>query len=90
MRCLVCNAPYAAEAHWPEAVGMGRNRRKVDLPTLPMCHACHMRQHAGHGPTIERLIRKAPMYWQATGEWQWAKPYYDRFLSRREYRACVR
>ena len=83
--CLVCNAPNPETCHWPEAVGMGRNRKRVDLPIVPMCHVCHMRQHEGHGPTIERLIRKAPLYWQATGQWYKAMPYYERFMARREY-----
>jgi hypothetical protein len=64
---------------------MGRNRKRVDLPIVPMCHVCHMRQHEGHGPTIERLIRKAPLYWQATGQWDKAMPYFERFMARREY-----
>ena len=88
--CLICGAPYPENCHWPEAVGMGRNRKRVDLPIVPMCHVCHMRQHEGHGPTIERLIRKAPLYWQATGQWDKAMPYFERFMTRREYLEAVR
>jgi len=83
--CLICGAPYPENCHWPEAVGMGRNRRKVNLPVVKMCHSCHMRQHAGDEAVIEALIRKAPEYWQATGQWDKAMPYFERFMAKREY-----
>jgi len=83
--CLVCNGPDLENCHWPEAVGNRKRKKHPELPVVPMCRVCHMRQHEGHGPTIERLIRKAPLYWRATGQWDKAMPYFERFMARREY-----
>lgn len=84
-KCIVCGARATDNAHWPEAVGNRKRKRHPELPTVPMCHECHMRQHAAHEPTIEALIANAPAWWQSVGEWDKARPYLERYLSRREY-----
>lgn len=82
--CLVCGRPATDLHHWPETIGMGRNRKRhPELPTVPVCRSCHMR--AGDADVIEALIAKAPGYWRARGEWERAEPYYERFVARREY-----
>jgi hypothetical protein len=64
VNCILCGAPNASDAHFPHAVGMGRNRKKTDLPTVPLCDPCHLgKLHHGDHDTIERLIIAAPLYW---------------------------
>ena len=91
-RCLICNAP-AECAHWPIAVGMGRNRKKLDLPTIPLC-AEHHRLGPGNahadGWVTERLITLAPEYWRSQGTWAKWEPVFDGWLSRRMYLEAVR
>jgi len=73
------------------AIGMGRKRKRVDLPTLPLCTRCHeFGQHMGNEEITLALIRKAPDYWQSRDEWDEARPYFERYVSRREYIECVR
>ena len=89
-RCLVCGRP-AETAHWPLAVGMGRNRGKVELPTVPLCVKCHeFGQHLGDEEVICKLIERAPEYWQAMGEWEFAEPFFERYVTRRRYLEAVR
>ena len=92
-RCLSCGSHFQAErAHWPYAVGIGRNRKKVELPTAPLCVKCHeFGQHVGMDEEITRkLIERAPIYWQAMGEWEFAEPFYERWMERRRYLEAVR
>lgn len=91
-RCLSCGSHFQIErAHWPKAVGMGRNRKKVKLPTLPLCVRCHeFGVHVGDEEITCKLIDRAPGYWQDMGEWERAEPLFDRWLSRREYLEAVR
>lgn len=92
MPCLVCGREPAEKAHWPYAVGMGRNRRKVDLPTVPLCPEHHRlgpgNAHAD-GWVVDELIAKAPDYWRSVGEWERAEPLFDRWLAKREYREAT-
>jgi hypothetical protein len=68
---------------------MGRNRKKhPELPWVPLCRACHDRD--GTEAFTQALIAKAPAYWQARGEWEAARPYFERFVARRSYREAVR
>ena len=85
--CLVCGSRFQVEnAHWPKAIGMGRKRKKVHLPTLPLCVRCHeFGQHVGNEEIIMALIEKAPTYWQEHGMWEEARPVFETWLSRREY-----
>jgi hypothetical protein len=87
MECLACGSAFQVErAHWPYAVGMGRKRKKVDLPTIPLCIRCHeFGQHMGSQEVIELIIARAPGYWIAEGTWENARPYYERYLSKRAY-----
>lgn len=88
--CIVaCGRTATTNAHWPEAVGNRKRKRHPELPTLPLCTECHTRQHAGHPPTIEALIANAPPYWKSQGTWEQARPYYERYLARREYLEAV-
>jgi len=91
-RCLVCGSHHEVErAHWPYAVGMGRNRKEVELPTVPLCVRCHeFGQHMGDEEIICKLIQRAPDYWNALGEWEFARPFYERFMSRRRYLEAMR
>ena len=50
----------------------------------------HDRYHDGSESVCDELIRQAPAYWQSRGEWEWARPYLERFVSRREYLGAVR
>ena len=90
MRCLVCLSDATDSHHWPEQIGMGRNRKKVNLPTVPLCRVCHDRYHDGHQGVVDELVRQAPAYWQSRGEWEWARPYLERFVARREYLGAMR
>jgi hypothetical protein len=92
VRCLVCGSHSQVErAHWPYAVGMGRSRKKVELPTLPICVRCHeFGQHLGDEEITRKLIDRAPAYWQEMDEWEFARPYYERFVARLEYLEAVR
>ncbi len=84
--CLVCGRPdYIEDCHWPEAVGNRKRKNHPELPTVPMCIFCHRDQHHGAEWVVDILIRKAPVYWKARDEWEQAKPYYEWYLSRREY-----
>lgn len=87
MHCLSCGREPTDRHHFPQAVGLGRNRKRVDLPTIPLCRTCHTKMHAGDRDVTERVVTKAPGYWQAVGEWERAEPLFRRWLSRREYRA---
>ena len=92
VRCLVCGSHFQVErAHWPYAVGMGRNRKQVELPKLPLCVRCHeFGQHLGDEEIICKLIERAPFYWQEQGEWEDARPWFERYMSRRRYLDMVR
>ena len=91
-RCLSCGSHFQVErAHWPYAVGAGRNRKKVKLPTVPLCVKCHeFGLHMGDEEITCKLIDRAPGYWQAMGEWDFARPFFERYLSRRRYLEAVR
>jgi hypothetical protein len=90
-RCLSCGSHFQIErAHWPKAVGIGRNRKRADLPTVPLCRTCHTKMHAGDRGVTERVVAEAPGYWQDMGEWDFAEPLFRRWLSRREYLEAVR
>lgn len=83
-RCLVCGARPVQDAHWPRAVGMGRDRRTVeDLPTVPLCTRCHTAQHAGDRQVIEALTREAPRYWRRIGMWEAYREVYETWMARR-------
>jgi hypothetical protein len=87
--CLVCGSHFQVEAaHWPFAVGMGRSRKKhPELPTLPLCVRCHeFGQHMGSKRIIQTIIARAPAYWRSVGEWENARPYYERWLGLRAYK----
>ena len=90
--CLVCGSTYQVEnAHWPKAVGIGRSRKKVKLPTLPICIRCHeFGQHMGDETITLTLIAKAPDWWRMHDEWEFARPWYERFVAKREYLEAVR
>lgn len=85
--CLICGR-RAENAHWPLAVGMGRNRKKVNLPTVPLCPEHHRlgpgNAHAD-GWVTDRLIELAPAWWQETGQWDTARPLFETWLGRREF-----
>ena len=89
MECLCgCGREGIDQHHFPQAIGMGRNRKRVDLlPTVPLCRVCHTECHMGLH--TETLIAKAPVYWQSVGEWERAEPVYERWLARREYRVVT-
>lgn len=91
--CLACGRFPSEEAHWPKAVGLGRNRRKVDLPTVPLCADCHRlgpgNAHVG-GWVVDRLVAKAPTYWRQQGVWELARPYFEAWMGRREYLEAVK
>ena len=90
MRCLYCGRLATDRHHWPETVGMGRNRKlHPELPTVPLCRVCHTECHAGNEAVTIRLIERAPAYWFNEGVWAEARPYYERFVSRREYRGLT-
>lgn len=38
---------------------------------------------------VEALIRKAPGYWRACGEWEQNREAYETWCSRRKYREAV-
>jgi hypothetical protein len=82
MRCLLCGAPNPDRHHFPRT-------RKFGGATVPLCRTCHTKAHAGHHPTIERLIAAAPVYWQSVGEWEANKEGFETWLARREYIQCV-
>ena len=45
--CVICGAPHANLAHY-KAVGIGRNRRKIDerkMYFFTLCRRCHQEQH---------------------------------------------
>lgn len=85
-RCLVCEARYGLEdAHFPYDIGMGRRRKSVVLPTVPLCLKCHGLEHLNDPETIATLIERAPDYWRSREEWEFARPYLERYLARREY-----
>ena len=90
MRCLVCLSDATDPHHWPEQVGMGRSRKKVNLPEVPLCRTCHDKYHDGCQSVCDELIRQAPAYWRSRGEWEWARPYLERFVARREYLGAMR
>lgn len=46
-KCVICGKPHADLAHY-KAVGMGRNRRKIDerkMYFFSLCRECHQEQH---------------------------------------------
>lgn len=46
-KCVICGKPHADLAHY-KAVGMGRNRRKIDerkMHFFSLCRECHQEQH---------------------------------------------
>ena len=82
-RCILCGLP-AENAHWPIAIGMGCRRnseRARNLPQLPLCHLCHMKDHHGHRPTRLRLIELAPAYWMAIGKWPAYQEVFETWLA---------
>jgi hypothetical protein len=91
MKCIVCGSTFMVEAaHWPYAVGMGRNRKKVNLPTVPLCVKCHeFGQHMGDEEVIAALIELAPRHWKESGQWEDAQPHFERWLSKRQFRKCM-
>jgi hypothetical protein len=54
-----------------------------------MCHLCHAAQHSGDHDVIERLIVRAPAYWQREGLWEAYGPEYETWHSRKEYLEAV-
>lgn len=87
--CLVCGARSTDEAHWPVAKGMGGRPLGDDLPTVYLCHECHMKQHSYDDATIGAIIRKAPIYWRQTGRWEANRPVFEKYLDRLEYRLAT-
>mgnify|MGYP001215724687 CR=1 FL=1 len=89
-RCLVCGSRYGLEdAHFPYGIGMGRRRRNVHLPTVTLCIYCHRLEHLNDPITIDILLRRAPDYWREREEWEFARPYLERYLARRKYLEAV-
>ena len=87
-RCLVCGRQGTDGAHWPQPVGMGRNRKRLtELPTIPLCRTCHTKMHAGDKDTTAKVVAKVEAYWREVGEWEHVEPLFRAWLSRREYLA---
>jgi hypothetical protein len=70
-------------------MGMDRRRRNVHLPTVSLCIRCHRLEHLNDSETIGTLLRRAPDYWREWEEWEFARPYLERYLARRKYLEAV-
>ena len=87
--CLLCGRA-SHEAHWPIAKGMGGRsaEEEAKLPRVPLCFHHHIeREHIENDKaTINRLIRKAPLYWQSIGKWDDYRETFERWLALKEYK----
>lgn len=89
--CLVCGSrQYVEDAHFPYDIGMGRRRKRVSLPTVPLCIFCHRLEHLNDPEIIDTLIRRAPDYWRSRDEWGFSRPYLERYRARRKYLEAMR
>ena len=86
--CILCGKK-AERAHWPIAKGMG-GRREDNLPTVPLCREHHDKLHSRDPDTVFRVEDAACDYWCAAGVWEEARPHFDRYLSREQYRRETR
>jgi hypothetical protein len=92
--CLVCGYHRTEGAHFPRAVGMGRNRRKVEGAKVRICPRCHRlgkdNLHRGSEAIVNALLERAPQYWALVGEWnEDRRQELDRWVSYRQHKLAL-